>query len=376
MENCVRTILRIGKYFLFSTVALLLLAIGSLISLRSCSQRSNAKSFAILTPKGISEAGFVKIGGIEQWVQIRGQNRENPVLLCVHGGPGGTWIPVTRLFIPWEKDFTVVQWDQRGAGKTLGSTGASIAETMSVDRMAQDGIEVAEYLRTHLHKDKVILLGHSWGSILGVYMVKRRPDLFYAFVGTGQASDLPRSMEMDYSLLLEQSKAANDQRTHQALMQIGPPPFDNPQKIRIFFRSIDKYQPPSDQVAMEAMKQSLTSPAPNYSLLDEINKFRGFISIPTLRLYNEMLSTQLSSLGPDFEIPIFIFHGTDDPVTPVSLAVGFFKSINAPKKELVLLKGGGHFAVFSMGDRFLKEMTTRVRPTTIDNCEPPTHIPK
>lgn len=371
-----KAILKMVKYFSIVTIALLLLAIGSLISLRSCSQRSNAKSFAIHTPKGIDEAGYVKIGGIEQWVQIRGQNRENPILLCVHGGPGGTWIPVTRLFIPWEKDFTVVLWDQRGAGKTLKPTGAPIAETMSIDRMAQDGIEVAEYLRAHLHKDRVILLGHSWGSILGVHMAKRRPDLFYAFVGTGQACDLPRSMEMDYTLLLEQSKAAKDHQTLQALMQIGPPPFDNPQKIRVFFNSIDKYQPPSDQVAMEAMKQSLMSPPPNYSLRDEINRFRGLLSIPTLRLYNEMLSTQLSSLGPDFEIPIFIFHGTDDPVTPVSLAEGFFKSINAPKKEMILLKGGGHFAVFSMGDTLLKEMTTRVRPIAIDNSEPATQILK
>ena len=102
-------------------------------------------------------------GGIDQWIQIRGQDRNNPVLLCLHGGPGGAWIPYTTTFVPWEKDFTAVQWDQRGTGKTPETTGASIADTLSVDRMSQDGIEVAQNLRDHLQKQKIILLGHSRG---------------------------------------------------------------------------------------------------------------------------------------------------------------------------------------------------------------------
>jgi pimeloyl-ACP methyl ester carboxylesterase len=360
-----RTVLKIGKYISVSIVVLLVLAIGALLSLRTYAQHSNAKAYAIHTPNGIDEAGYVNIGGIEQWVQIRGQNRDNPVLLFLHGGPGGTLSQLTSVFIPWEKDFTVVQWDQRGAGKTLKSTGASIAETMSVDRMTKDGIEVAEYVRTHLHKEKVILLGHSWGSILGINMAKRRPDLFDAYVGTGQVSDLPRSLEIDYANLLQQAKTAQDQKTSLALAEIGPPPFDNRHKLQVFFGSINAYPPASDQLAVEAIQRTLTSPPPNYSLLDAYHTYQGYMKVPTVRLYNEMLHTNLASLGPDFAIPIFFLQGTADNLTPASLASDYFKTINAPHKEMVLLDGGGHFAFVSMADRVLNVLDTRVRPYAI-----------
>lgn len=357
-----RTILKIGKWVLIVVVTLLVLAVGGFLGLRAYLQHRNAPAFAINSANGISEAGYVKIGGIEQWVQIRGQDRNNPVLLCVHGGPGGTWIPVTSLFLRWEKDFTVVLWDQRGAGKTLKASGASIAATMSIERMAQDGIEVAEYLRTHLRQDKIILLGHSWGSILGINMVKRRPDLFYAYVGTGQASDLPRSVAMDYARLLEQARAAKDTETLQALTGIGAPPFGNLQQVAVFFQSIGKYQPASDNAAMQAMQRSLTSPPPDYSLRDVFYQSQGFLRVPTWRVYSEMLDTKLVALGPDIGLPVFIFQGTDDPVTPGALAEEYIQTLNAPRKELVLLKGGGHFAVWSMADKFREELVNRVRP--------------
>lgn len=357
-----RSLLRILKIITLCAVGLLVLAVGALLSLRAYRQQANARTFALHSAKGIDEAGYVKIGGIEQWVQIRGQDRDNPVLLCIHGGPGGTWIPVTGLFLPWEKEFTVVLWDQRGAGKSLKASGPAIAQTMSVDRMAADGIEVAEHLRTRLKQDKLILLGHSWGSILGINMVKRRPDLFHAYVGTGQASDLPGSTARGYSRLLEQARTAKDAESVQALTGIGAPPFANLQEVAVYFQTSEKYQPASDRAAMEIMKKSLTSPPPGYSLRDIYYQARGFMAVPTWRVYEEMLGTQLSTLGPDLGIPVFFLQGTEDPVTPASLAEEYLKTINAPRKEMVLLKGGGHFAVWSMADQFLQELVLRVRP--------------
>lgn len=167
-----RRILKVVRFILFLPVVLLLGVVGALFVLRAHRQHLTARAIAIHTPNGIDEAMYAKIGGIDQWIQIRGQDRNNPVILCLHGGPGGSWLAQTPLFWPWEKEFTVVQWDQRGTGKTLESTGSSVAATMSVDRMVQDGIEVSEFLRNHLHKDKIILLGFSWGSLLGIHMVK------------------------------------------------------------------------------------------------------------------------------------------------------------------------------------------------------------
>ena len=360
--DCVRLLLKIAKYALIGGVGLLALALVALLSLRAYNQSANAPKFAIQSPNGIDESGYIKIGGIEQWLQIRGQDRDNPVLLCVHGGPGVTWIPLTENFIPWEKHFTVVLWDQRGAGKTLSATGASIAETMSVDRMTKDGIEVAEYLRTHLRKDKVVLLGHSWGSILGINMAKRRPDLFSAYVGTGQVGDLPKSIAMAYAHVLEQARAANDQKTLQVLTQIGQPPFDSMEKIEGFFSSMDKYPPASDRAAMETIGRKLMSPKPDYSLHDEFDRFRGFLIVPPLQLYNEMLNTKLESLGPNFQIPIFFIQGSEDNLTQASLPEDYLKTIDAPHKEMVLLKGGGHFSFLSMADKFLEELVIRVAP--------------
>jgi pimeloyl-ACP methyl ester carboxylesterase len=156
----------------------------------------------------ITEEGYVRIGGIDQWIQIRGQHRDNPVVLWLNGGPGFSTIPATPLYSRWEQPFTVVMWDQRGEGKTFERSGRSVAASMTIAQMTKDGIEVAEYLRTRLGRNKIILLGHSWGSILGVHMVKQRPDLFSAYVGTGQVVQLSESATAAYPLLTEYAKLA------------------------------------------------------------------------------------------------------------------------------------------------------------------------
>jgi hypothetical protein len=154
-----RKVLKLVKFIFLSLGVLFLVAVGAILALRAHRQHVIAQAIAIHAPNGIEEGMYVKIGGIDQWIQIRGQDRDNPVLLCLHGGPGGSWLSYTNLFLPWEKEFTLVQWDQRGTGKTLETTRGSIADTLSVARMTQDGIEVSEFLRNHLHKDKIFSSG-------------------------------------------------------------------------------------------------------------------------------------------------------------------------------------------------------------------------
>jgi pimeloyl-ACP methyl ester carboxylesterase len=345
------------KLILLGLLAVPALLVGVGLAFRAYLQHANAKTMAIRTSNGIQEGMYVKIGGIDQWIQIRGQDRNNPVLLCLHGGPGGSWLASTPLFLPWEKEFTVVQWDQRGTGKTLETTGPSIADTMSVDRMTQDGIEVAEFLRNHLHKNKVILLGFSWGSLLGIHIAKQRPDLFYAYVGTGQISDMPKSLQMSYDYVLEKAQKANDAKSAKDLANIGPPPFDTMDKIGLFFQTLGKYECPSDQ---NLPRYALVEP--DLSLWDIYNSVRGFTQVPTLRVYNEMLSANLPSFATDFHIPIFFLQGNLDERAQPPLAKEYFDQINAPHKEFVLLDGAGHFAVWTMSNRFLRELVARVRP--------------
>ncbi len=187
----------------------------------------NADQYSIHSAKGIDEASFVPIGGIEQWVKIRGEDRANPVLF-LHGGPGDvTSCWSFALFAPWEEHFTVVQWDQKGAGRTLEKTGPAIAPTLTVNRMAQDGIELAEYLRKHLGKDKIILVAPSFGSLLGLQMVRARPDLLYAYVGTGEVADEPKNYAVAYDALLKKAGAVGNQRAIDELTKVGPPPYSS-----------------------------------------------------------------------------------------------------------------------------------------------------
>src|SRR5690242_15784706 len=128
--------------------------------------------------QAINRLGFVPIGGIDQWVAIQSKDERNPVILFLHGGPAEAESPFLEQFVPWERDFTVINWDQRGSGKTYGKNGPS-TPGMTVERMSEDAVEVAEYALRKLAKTRLILVGHSWGAVLGLGVVQRRPDLFY-----------------------------------------------------------------------------------------------------------------------------------------------------------------------------------------------------
>ena len=225
-----RRLRKLLRAALWGALALILAAILTVSSAMAYVAWRSEQLLAISTPNGIDEAMFVPIGGIDQWIQIRGQNRDNPVLLWLHGGPGFSTVIDTAEFVSWEKDFTVVMWDQRGDGKTFEKYGRSVSGTMTMERMADDGIEVAEYLRQHLKKDKVILLGHSWGSMLGIRMISKRPDLFSVYVGTGQSVNFSRALEVSYPLILQKARALGYSRVVAEIEAVGPPPYTSAQQ--------------------------------------------------------------------------------------------------------------------------------------------------
>jgi hypothetical protein len=154
-----RKIWRVIKIALLGLLALLAILIVCAISYRAYHQQQNSAALAIHTLNGIDEAMFVPIGGIKQWITIRGTNRDNPAVLFLHGGPGTPTNLLDFSMAPaWSPSFTLVQWDQRGAGKSFAN-GGTAATDMTIDRMAQDGIELTLFLREHLHKDKIIIVG-------------------------------------------------------------------------------------------------------------------------------------------------------------------------------------------------------------------------
>jgi pimeloyl-ACP methyl ester carboxylesterase len=320
----------------------------------------NAEHFAIKTKNGIDEASYVSIGGIEQWITIRGEDRANPVLLFLHGGPGDVTNPWSfAMFAPWEKYFTVVQWDERGAGRTFARNGDAIGPTMTVDRMIQDGIEVAQYARAHLQKRKIILLGHSFGSILAMRMISAKPELFYAYVGTGQVADSTKSYSVAYEALLKKAQVTGNQAALDDLRRIGPPPYKSGEGYRVQWWWANRFER-ADQFLTGGI--GLTLVAPGGSVEDFNNSSEGEM-LSGERLVPTIVTPK--DLGLKFSIPVFFFQGAEDFTTPTELARHDLASINAPRKEFVALEGGGHFAMFMKSDDFLNILVKRVRPLAL-----------
>jgi len=323
-------------------------------------RRRNAKDYAITAPNGIDEARYVAIGGIEQWITIRGEDRGNPVLLFLHGGPGDATNPWGYAgFRSWLRYFTVVQWDQRGAGRTLGRNGQSLGPTITIDRMTRDGIELAELLRRTLNQTRIILVGHSWGSILGVRMVKSRPDLFSAYVGTGQvAADPTRNYAVAYEDVLTAARRRGNQRAVTELEQVGPPPWQDGRGYAVQRRWANLFEGADTFLASTL---GLALAAPGYTARD-VNDWLSGQSLSAERLVPQTKAVDSAALGGEFAVPVFVIQGAEDFTTPTSLARSFVASIHAPRKELVTIEGGGHFAVFMKSDAFLNELVARVLP--------------
>jgi len=318
----------------------------------------NTKNYAITKPNGIDEASYVPIGGIEQWVTIRGENRNNPVLLFVHGGPGDVTNPWSfAFFAPWEQYFTIVQWDQRGAGRTLRKTGREVAPTLTVDRMTKDGVELAEYLTKHLGKDKIIVVAHSFGTLLGLGMVRTRPDLFYAYVGTGQVADQPRNYSSAYDALLQKARATKNQQAIDDLKRVGPPPYNSGEGYGVQRKWSNKFEG-ADEFLNGTIGLALVAPG---ITLQDINDDTDGQILSGERLFDQSRSQGPKELGLEFSLPIFVFEGDEDFTTPTALAWQYFKLMKAPRKQFVPIHGG-HFAMFIHSDEFLRELVKRVRP--------------
>jgi pimeloyl-ACP methyl ester carboxylesterase len=319
----------------------------------------NAQQFTIRSAKGIDEANFVTIGGIEQWITIRGWNRDNPVLLFLHGGPGEVTNPWTfALFAPWEKYFTVVQWDQRGAGRTLRRSGPAVAHGITLPRMVEDGIEVSNYLRKHLGREKIIIVGHSFGSIIGLQMARAKPDLFCAYVGTGQVADGAKNYFVAYEELLKKARAVGNQEAIDDLTRVGPPPYKSDEGYGMQRRWANAFEG-ADQFLFGTI--GLTLVAPGNSVQDLNDSVDGQM-LSAEHLVPQTKSIGAQELGREFSVPIFIFQGAEDFTTSTALARTYFDSIKAPRKAFVPIKGSGHFAVFMNSDQFLQELVRRVRP--------------
>jgi len=316
------------------------------------------------TAQQVNAEMFVTIGGIEQWVTIKGERCDNPVILFLHGGPGNTLSPwADSMFGSWEKTFTLVQWDQRGAGKTYSRNPLIADSTLTIERMAKDGIELAEYLVQHLGKEKIILWGGSWSSIIGIHMVKSRPDLFHAYLGFMQMVNYRENLVASYTKVIELARAAGDQNTLSALEAIGPPPWENPRNFGILRRATRVYEGKTTDPKPDWVKSSDYDTPQMQADYTEGEDY-SYIQFVGLNGDGMFSIVDLPALGMIFEVPIFIIQGSEDLVTMPHIAEQYFDDISAPQKEFMLLPRAGHDINSAMIDAMFKVMMERVRPLT------------
>lgn len=316
-------------------------------------RQRNARDYAIATPNGIVADRFLRIGGIEQWISVRGEDRRNPVLLLVHGGPGdATSLYGWALLRSWFKRYTVVQWDQRGAGKTYGRNGPSTPD-VTFDRIVHDGLELSDSLRRMFGKDKIVVLGHSFGSTVGLQMVRTRPDLFLAFVGTGQiGAPADTTLAVAYRGVIAAARARGEATAVRELRSIGPPPWRDGRAYGVEHKWTNLLE--HNDVFLDA-SLSLMLTAPGVTLRDINDDFDGE------GFSGEKLVPHLGDIDPAlfraaFAVPVFVIQGADDLTAPPSLARALIRNIRAPSKKFLTVKDAGHFAVFTRPDAFLEQL--------------------
>jgi len=345
-----------------ATTAVVALPVVGALGYRAVRRSQTAKRMAITTPNGVAEEHYLRIGGVEQWVQIRGEDRANPVLFVLHGGPGSPYAVFTPLIRSWEKHFTVVQWDRRGVGKTRARSGAADPATNTFAQLADDAVEVVEFLRNHLRQEKVVLLAGSMGTLLGLPLARRRPDLFSALVCTDMYADMHRNEQVGYRMTLDRVRAAGNAKAVAALEKIG----DDPTRwdLRAWQVKMDwtmKTDPVTPNgVAKLLFPLALTSPL--YSLNDVKHLLAGFVDTQK-QMHDEVMRYDAYAGGTSFEVPFFLLQGASDILTITELATEFYERVDAPVKAMALIDDASHFAAFTQPERFLEQLLAHVRPT-------------
>jgi pimeloyl-ACP methyl ester carboxylesterase len=309
---------------------------------------------------------FVDINGLEQWITIRGSDLKNPVVLMLPG-PGAGFSRMAAFFSPWERDFTLVQWDQPGAGATAAKHDAGAAGPLSYDRIVRDGITVVEWLRDRLCVPTIALLGFSGGTIVGLKMVRQRPELFFAYVGAGQIVNWAQQDILSYRLILERARSAVDAAAIAELETIGAPPYSSASQDAIK----SKYAgapTPAEQRALARLDPkvmaSMNTPPPDATYVPRglpLSDTRTLAMAAYRALRDELVAFDACRLGSKYFVPMLFLQGELDVFTVTSEVRVFADEIEAPRKVFALIEGAGHSA-FLMRDEFLASLNRYLRP--------------
>ncbi|MFZ7095125.1 alpha/beta fold hydrolase [Luteimonas dalianensis] len=317
-------------------------------------------------PDGVQETYPARIGGIDQWISIRGQDRANPVILFVHGGPATPTIPSLWQFQrPLEDYFTMVNYDQRGAGKTYAANDPdAVSDTIHVQQFVADLIEVAEHTRDKLGKDKLVLMAHSWGTIPAMHAARQRPDLFHAYVGIGQVINVRDNERLSIAWGLEQARRHGNAEAVAEIESIMPYPGDEPITRE---RIVTARKWPQHYGGMAAFRDETNlwfygaaRLSPDYDADDRAALNAG--SLFTLgRVLDEFVQVDFNPVR-EFPVPVVMFMGRHDYTTPSQLTAEWLQRVEAPYKQAVWFERSAHMPPWEEPGRFLVSLLEHVRP--------------
>ncbi len=307
------------------------------------------------TPNGISELKLVDLNGYPQWLLIRGQDVSRPLLLFLHGGPGESNMWVAHYAMKeLEQYFVCVNWDQRGTGKSF-RPGPPL-ETMTIDQFVQDTIALIELLLARFGQKKVLLLGHSWGSMLAMKVAAARPDLLYAVIGMGQLVDGKRGEDLSYKYVLERAHAEHNRKAIRSLEQLGGS--DTFRKDGRFVQRwwLFRYGGFLHAIGMRGFFSILLD-APEYSIGDCISNLRmRDMKFSCRWLGDEYMGVNLLQEIQELSVPVVFFAGRYDYATPFVLVEQFYASLHAPYKKLIWFEQSAHNPDMEEPEKFQREL--------------------
>jgi pimeloyl-ACP methyl ester carboxylesterase len=318
----------------------------------------------ITTPNGIEQLTPVQIGGVRQWISVRGRDTANPILLFLHGGPGFAELPASWIYQSGLEDhFTVVQWDQRGAGKsTFDENGQPLSKTITYDRMVQDTEEMADYLRKAYHRQRIFVAGHSWGSVIGLELARKHPDWLHAYIGIGQVINLMEGEKVSYDFVLAEARKRGNKEAISQLESIAPYP-DPKGEVKIRSVLIERTWVNAFggmSYGREGLNYELGARvlSPEWTDADLKADDNGET---LMRLLPGMLTTNFTGVTK-LDCPVVIMAGRYDYAVPSLVAEKWFKALTAPVKHFYWFENTAHMVQMERPGLFAMHMINDVRP--------------
>jgi proline iminopeptidase len=357
-----------ARRILMVLVTLLLLGLAVLIA-------RPASTPPILGADGTPLAGSiavlekVRLGGRDQSIMIRGQSTDNPVLLYLSGGPGQSDLPYTRtLFEDLTRNFIVVGWDQRGTGKSY--TALEPTSTLTLERAISDTIELTNYLRDRFDEEKIYLLGESWGSTLGVLAVERQPELYHAFIGSGQMVSQSVTDRIIWRDLLAYAQSTGDWELYDRVLTFGEPPYRSMPWANAFvmgyYDALYKpYTPPASYIerGTAANLSFYGILGSEYTFIEKINVLRGLIDVFTV-MYPQLQEIDFRKDVTRLEVPVYMLDGQAELSARRDLALEWFEMLEAPIKRMYAFENAAHSVAFEQFEALHRIMTDTIVPET------------